>query len=94
MPSFALTTRWPRIASRLRKSTGLDVPEDVSVCGFTNSYLTEVTYPKLTSVDQHGYRMGEVAARLLINRIEGRETKPGIVSRLIKTELVVRGSTK
>ncbi len=79
---------------QITKSTGLDVPGDVSVCGFTNSYLTEVTYPKLTSVDQHGYRMGEVAARLLINRIEGRETKPGIVSRLIKTELVVRGSTR
>ncbi len=79
---------------QITKSTGLDVPEDVSVCGFTNSYLTEVTYPKLTSVDQHGYRMGEVAARLLINRIEGKETKPGIVSRLIKTKLVVRESTK
>ncbi|HHU27110.1 MAG TPA: LacI family transcriptional regulator [Bacteroidales bacterium] len=79
---------------QIAKSNGFNVPEDVSVCGFTNSYLTEVTYPKLTSVDQHGYRMGEVAARLLINRIEGRETKPGIVSRLIKTKLVVRESTK
>ena len=68
-------------------------PEDVSVCGFTNSYLTEVTYPKLTSVDQHGYRMGEVAARLPSTGSR-EETKPGIVSRLIKTELVVRGSTK
>jgi LacI family transcriptional regulator len=79
---------------QIAKSNGFNVPEDVSVCGFTNSYLTEVTYPKLTSVDQHGYRMGEVAARLLINRIEGSETKPGIVSRLIKTKLVVRESTK
>ena len=79
---------------QIAKSAGFTVPDDISVCGFTNSYITEVTYPKLTSVDQHGYRMGETAARLLINRIEGKETKPGVVSRLIKTELVVRGSTR
>ena len=75
-------------------ASGFVIPDDVSVCGFTNSYLTEVTYPKLTSVDQHGYKMGKVAAQLLINRIEGKEMKEGVVSRLIKTELVVKGSTR
>lgn len=76
------------------KSAGFKVPDDISVCGFTNGYITEVIDPSLTSVDQHGFEMGKVAARLLINRIEGKETKKGIVSRLIKTELVVRDSTK
>jgi len=70
------------------------VSDDISVCGFTNSYITEVTYPRLTSVDQHGVEMGKVAARLLINRIEGKEVKEGVVSRLIKTELVVKESTR
>lgn len=72
----------------------LRVPEDVSVCGFTNSYITEVTNPKLTTVDQHGYEMGKIATRLLINRIEGRETKSGVVNKLVKTELVIRDSTR
>lgn len=76
------------------KSFGLRVPEDISVCGFTNSYITEVTDPTLTSVDQRGYEMGKAAARLVINRVEGRETKQGVVSKLIKTELVVRNSTR
>lgn len=76
------------------KSAGFKIPGEISVCGFTNSYITEVTDPTLTSVDQHGFEMGRVAARLLINRIEGKETKPGIVSRLIKTDLVIKGSTR
>ncbi len=76
------------------KSAGFKVPQDISVCGFTNSYITEVTDPTLTSVDQHGFEMGQVAARLLINRIEGKETKKGIVSKVIKTKLVVRNSTR
>lgn len=79
---------------QISKSAGFRIPEDISVCGFTNSYIAEVTDPTLTSVDQHGFEMGRAATRLLINRIEGRETKPGIVSRLIKTELVIRGSTR
>ena len=73
---------------------GLRVPEDISICGFTNGYLTEVTDPTLTSVDQHGFEIGAQAARLLIDRIEGRETREGVVSRLIKTELVIRNSTR
>lgn len=79
---------------QIAKSAGFKIPEEVSVCGFTNSYFTEVTDPGLTSVDQHGFEMGKVAARLLINRIEGKETRPGIVSRLIKTDLVIKGSTR
>ena len=76
------------------RDAGLRVPEDVSICGFTNGYLTQVTEPTLTSVDQHGFEIGAQAARLLIDRIEGRETKKGVVSKLIKTELVVRNSTR
>lgn len=76
------------------KSAGFKIPQDISVCGFTNSAITEVTDPTLTSVDQYGFEMGKTAARLLINRIEGKETKKGVVSKVIKTELVVRKSTK
>lgn len=76
------------------KSLGLKVPQDISICGFTNSYLSEVTDPGLTSVDQKGFEMGATAIRLLIKRISGEEKKEGIVSKIIKTELVVRGSTK
>lgn len=76
------------------KSAGFKIPEDISVCGFTNSDITEVTDPRLTSVDQHGFEMGRTAAKLLINRIEGKETRVGIVSKVIKTDLVVKNSTK
>jgi LacI family transcriptional regulator len=79
---------------QIAKSYGYKVPEDISVCGFTNSYITEVTFPRMTSVDQHGFEMGRVSARLLINRIEGKELKEGVVNKLIKTELVVKESTK
>ena len=79
---------------QVAKSFGFRIPEDISICGFTNAYIAEVTDPPLTTVDQHGFEMGKVAARLLINRIEGREQKSGVISRLIKTDLIVRESTR
>lgn len=91
---FCINDEVAAYCMQIAKSAGFKIPEEVSVCGFTNSYITDVTDPALTSVDQHGFEMGKVAARLLINRIEGKETKPGIVSRLIKTDLVVKGSTR
>ncbi|WP_044060082.1 LacI family DNA-binding transcriptional regulator [Proteiniphilum acetatigenes] len=91
---FCINDEVAAYCMQIAKSAGYTIPEEISVCGFTNSYITEVTDPTLTTVDQHGFEMGKVAARLLINRIEGKETKPGIVSRLIKTDLVIKGSTR
>ncbi len=91
---FCINDEVASYCMQIVKTAGHRIPDDVSVCGFTNSYLTEVTDPTLTSVDQHGFEMGRTAARLLINRIEGKEVKQGVVSRLIKTDLVVKGSTR
>ncbi len=91
---FCINDEVAAYCMQIVKSAGFIIPEEISVCGFTNSYITEVTDPTITTVDQHGFAMGKAAARLLINRIEGKETKQGVVSRLIKTELVVKDSTR
>lgn len=76
------------------KACGLKIPEQVSICGFTNNTLAEVSDPLLTSVDQHGYDLGATAMRLLIDRLNGLREEDRIVSRVIKTNLVVRKSTR
>lgn len=91
---FCINDEVAAFCLQLVKSAGYRVPEDISICGFTNGYITEVTDPTITSIDQHGFEMGKMAARLLINRIKGIETKDGIISKLIKTDLIVRGSTR
>ena len=91
---FCINDEVASFCIKIVKAAGYRIPDDISVCGFTNSYLTEVIDPTLTSVDQHGFEMGRTAARLLINRIEGKETKKGIVSKLIKTDLVIKESTR
>jgi len=45
----------------------------------------------LTSVDQKGFEMGQLAARLLIDRIENR--RGPVQKKIITSELVIRGSS-
>lgn len=73
------------------KKLGYRVPEDVAIVGFTNGQIANLTDPGLSSVDQHGYEMGQEAARLLIDRVADR--KRPYQTRIIKTELIIRGSS-
>jgi DNA-binding LacI/PurR family transcriptional regulator len=73
------------------KRHGLKIPEDIAVVGFTNSQIATLTDPGLTSVDQKGYEMGQMAARLMLDRIEN--PRNSIQNRIITSELVIRGSS-
>jgi LacI family transcriptional regulator len=55
--------------------------------------ISDLTDPPLTSVEQHGYVVGEEAVRLLINRLENDYEAP-FQTKVINTELVVKGSTR
>ncbi len=76
------------------KAKGFRVPDDISVCGFTNNSLAEVSDPLLTSVDQHGHELGATAARLLLDRISGKRNGEQISNKIIKTNLVIRETTR
>lgn len=91
---FAINDEVAATCINIVKSFNLKIPEDISICGFTNSYISQYTSPNLTSVDQRGFDVGATAARLLINRLQGQENKEGIISKVIKTQLVVRESTR
>jgi DNA-binding LacI/PurR family transcriptional regulator len=73
------------------QEAGLRVPEDVSVVGFDDIQSAAYITPPLTTVRQPLVKMGEIAARALLDRINGRmKYVPEIA---IEPELVVRRST-
>lgn len=76
------------------KHMGLRIPEDISVCGFTNGQIAIACDPMLTTVEQNGKEVGRQAAAILIGKAEGLIPLDKIEKRVIRTRLVVRGSTK
>ena len=76
------------------KRMGLRIPADLSICGFTNGYRAIACDPMLTTVEQRGVRVGEEAADILIGHVEGSIPTDKVERRIVRTRLVVRGSTR
>ena len=77
-------------AIRAIRERGLRVPEDISVVGFDDIHSAAFQNPSLTTIRQPLREMGMRAARILVDRLRGKED-PGRVS--VKPELIVREST-
>ncbi|MEN8582981.1 LacI family DNA-binding transcriptional regulator [Burkholderia sp. RS01] len=69
---------------------GVRVPEDFSVVGYDNVFAASLPQVGLTSVDQSGIEMGALAAKLLVERIQGRQEA---VSAIVAPRLVIRRTT-
>jgi DNA-binding LacI/PurR family transcriptional regulator len=73
------------------REAGLRVPEDVSVVGFDDIPAAAFANPGLTTVREPLQRMGQIAAKRVIDQIEGNvKWVPEIA---IEPEFVVRAST-
>ncbi|WP_343488041.1 LacI family DNA-binding transcriptional regulator [Allomuricauda sp. d1] len=78
---------------RVLQRRGLRVPEDVSVIGFTDGLLAKHANPSVTSVAQHGEKMGEIAAEMLIERVENDDENAEYRTQIIEPTLIERDST-
>lgn len=76
------------------KKYGYRVPEDIAVVGFTDGLVSRVTDPTLTTLEQHGYEIGLKATNLLLERISNDNDDYEPVTKVVKTNLIVRGSTR
>jgi LacI family transcriptional regulator len=81
-------------AGAIRELTarGMSVPGDVSVVGFDDAPLAEMTTPALTTVRQPLHQMGQTAVSLLLGRLAGTGGERRR-RHVLPTSLVVREST-
>jgi DNA-binding LacI/PurR family transcriptional regulator len=79
---------------KVLKQMRFRIPEDVSVIGFTDGMICTVTDPPLSTVNQHGFEVGKRAMEMLLKRINALENDYPAVTEIVKTELVLRGTTR
>ena len=78
---------------RLVQKMGMKVPQDISFIGFTDGLLSKYATPSLTTIDQHGEEMGEVAAKMVIEKIESEAGEESFRTEILGATLVEREST-
>lgn len=78
------------------KINGYQLPDEISVMGFDDIYISELVEPELTTVRQPNYEMGQKAAELLINHIRRKDPQrvqgEDIETIHLRTEIVERSS--
>lgn len=75
------------------RTKGLEVPNDVSVIGFTDGTLARNYFPSVTTVKQQAEIMGKKAIEIALKNINAKE-KEAPKQEVIETELVIRNSTR
>lgn len=70
---------------------GYHVPNDIAVIGLSNIEISKYSNPPLTTIALPIYEMGQVAANVLLDRIEGDTTPTKVVT--LSSEVLKRSST-
>lgn len=88
---------------KIANKMGLKVPEDLAVIAFTDGIISKYSTPTITTVSQNGVEMGNIAAKVLIERLEAdnneeeynefEEEEEIYKTVVIETHLIEREST-
>ena len=74
------------------KSNNIRIPDQVAVVGFCNEPMATVVEPRLSTLVQPAFKIGETAAQLFFNQIHNNSV--GIEKKVFSTELIIRESSQ
>jgi len=77
------------------KELGYQIPLDIAICGFSDSHISSIIDPPLSSVSQPAFEMGQKAMHLLLHEIQAAKNETTLSPKTIvlNTELHIRAST-
>jgi len=90
---FAVNEIYAITAMKVARKLKLNIPENIKIIGFTDGVLSKHASPSLTTVSQHAKKMGEISAKLIIDKLESNETHENNELIIIPTEIIEREST-
>ena len=92
---FAVNELFAVTIIKTANKVGLNVPKDLAVIAFTDGIISKYSTPTITTVSQNGIKMGNKAAKMLIERLESEEDEEdeNYKTEVIETHLIEREST-
>lgn len=72
----------------------LNIPKDIKIITFSNSYMAGLLKPSLTTITQPAYEIGREAAAILFKMVEKKDLQFLPEKTVLKSKLFARGSTK
>jgi LacI family transcriptional regulator len=72
---------------------GIKVPDDIAIVGFNNDAISKIVEPQMTTINYPGIEMGEIAARNLMNHLNGISDIKLTQTIVVRSELIIRKSS-
>ena len=88
---FALDELSGIIALNLIRQKNLKIPDEISIISFSQGILSEYSYPKLSTINQHAKEIGSNAVELLLKRLKNRNSS--LETKIITTTLDLNQTT-
>lgn len=89
---FCINDYYAACALSLVKEKGFSVPEEISIVGFDDTLVSEVTDPPLTTLHQALERIAKRGFSVLLERINGKTAPEKTESMVFDPEIIVRGT--
>ena len=71
------------------RNEGIGVPQELSIVGFDDIEASALVFPRLTTVHQPRYEMGQTAMQMLLELLQGKRVQDA----MLPTKLIIREST-
>jgi DNA-binding LacI/PurR family transcriptional regulator len=89
---FCVNDRTAIGAMLVLKEKFIKIPEEMAIAGFTNAPVSTIIEPNLTTMAQPAFEMGQIATEMMIKYLQTDQYSPE--TRILKTQLIIRNSTK
>jgi LacI family transcriptional regulator len=81
------------VCMRVLKEHGVKIPEDIAIVGFNNDAISKIVEPQLTTIHYPGMDVGEIAARNLVNHLNGISDITSTNTIIVHSKLIIRSSS-
>ena len=71
----------------------IKIPEQIALVGFGDEPFANMVTPKMTSVNQHSYQIGKIAAEKFLEYTKQNTIQQSLKKHILKAELIIRESS-
>ena len=81
-------------ALQILNEKNISIPNEIALVGFGNEPFTDMVSPKISSVNQHSYQIGRIAAETFLEYSNQKHVDQILKKHILKADLIIRESSK
>lgn len=80
-------------ALQVLNEKNIKIPDEIALVGFGDEPFANMVTPKMTSVNQHSYQIGKIAAEKFLEYTKQNQIQQTLQKHILKAELIIRESS-